>query len=286
MNSTGIHIKNKAEHQAGEWVETFARVGIVAKGVVYLLVGALAAMAVFTAGGGNNGKQGALQTIIEQPFGKILLGIVVLGLLGYVTWRMIQAFKDPDGYGTDTKGIFKRIGFFFSGLIYLFFAFSGARMIFSGLGSSNSGGSGGGGRQMLVAKVLEQPFGQWLIGIAAVILIAKGIEQLYKAYTAKFKRKVNEAKMSHKERVTFMRTGRIGLTARGIVWGILGYFLIQAALQSDASEAKGTEGALDFLSFTGGPYLMAAVALGLAIYGIFMFVMAKYRHMENVGNSH
>lgn len=284
MNHTGSHIKNRAGHEAGEWVEPFARIGIAAKGVVYLLVGGLAAMAVFGVGGGsNNGKQGALQSIIEQSYGKVLMGIVVLGLLGYVTWRMIQAFSDPDGYGTDGKGILKRIGFFFSGLIYLFFAFSGVRLMFPGLGSSGSGGSG---RQMLVAKVLEQPFGQWLIGIAAGILILKGIQQLYKAYSAKFQEKVKEREMSHKEHVTFMRTGRIGLTARGIVWGILGYFLIQAAIQSDASEAKGTEGALDFLSFTGGPYLMAAVALGLAAYGIFMFVMAKYRHMENVGNSH
>lgn len=285
MNNTGSHIKNRAEHEVGEWVEPFARFGIAAKGLVYLLVGVLAAMAVFSSGGSNNGKNGALQTIAEQPFGKILLGIVVLGLLGYVAWRMIQAFKDPDGYGTDKKGILKRTGFFFSGLIYLFFAFSGLRLMFPGLGGSGNGGSGG-GRQMMVAKVLEQPFGQWLIGIAAAILIFKGIQQLYKAYSAKFKRKVNEAEMSHKEHVTFMRTGRVGLTARGIVWGILGYFLIQAALQSDPSEAKGTEGALDFLSFTGGPWLMGAVALGLAAYGIFMFVMAKYRHMENVGNSH
>ena len=79
-----------------------------------------------------------------------------------------------------------------------------------------------------------------------------------------------------------MRTGRLGYTARGIVLGIIGYFLLQAALQSDASEAQGTEGALNFLSTTGGPYLMAAVAIGLACYGIFMFVKSKYRYMPNV----
>ena len=283
MSTTGSHVKHQAEKHAGEWVETYARIGIAAKGVVYILVGVLAAMTVFTSGGGNGGKDGALRTILEQPFGKILLGIVVIGLLGYVVWRMIQAFSDPDGYGTDAKGITKRIGFFISGLIYLFFAISGVRMLFPGIGSGGSSG-GNGGRQMLVAKLLEQPFGQWLVGIAAAILIGKGIQQFYKAYTTRFKWKVKEGEMSKKEHKTFVRTGRIGLVARGIVWGILGYFLIQAALQSDASEAQGTSGAFDFLSMTGGPYLMAAVALGLAVYGVFMFVMAKYRHMENVGH--
>lgn len=280
--------KQSTEHKAGEWVNTYARIGIAAKGVVYVLVGVLAALTVVGSGsnGSNGGKQGALQAVLEQPYGKFLLGAVIIGLLGYVVWRMIMAFADPDGNGTDTKGITKRSGFFISGLIYLFFAFSGVRLLFPGLGGGGSGGSGGdsgGGRQLLVAKVLEQPFGQWLVAIGAALVIGKGIFQLYKAYTGKFKSSIKEDGMSRKERTTFMRTGRIGYMARGIVMGILGYFLIQAALQSDASEAQGTEGAFDFLSFTGGPYLMAAVALGLACYGLFMFVKAKYRYMPNIG---
>lgn len=288
MNSSSSSMKHSAEKQAGEWVETYARIGIAAKGVVYILIGVLAAMAALGTGGSNGGKNGALQTIIEQPFGKILLGIVVVGLLGYVVWRMIQAFLDPDGYGSDAEGITKRSGFFISGLVYLFFAFTGFRMLFPSIGSSgsSSGGSGSGGRQLLVAKVLEQPFGQWLVGIAAVIIIGKGIFQIYKAVKEKYKNKIKEQEMSQKERTTFFRAGRIGYIARGIVLGILGYFLIQAALQSDASEAKGTEGAFDFLSTSGGPYLMAAVAIGLACYGVFMFVLARYRYMPNVGNQH
>lgn len=280
--------KQSTEHKAGEWVNTYARIGIAAKGIVYVLVGILAALTVFGSGssGSNGGKQGALQAVLEQPFGKILLGTVILGLLGYVVWRMIQVFADPDGNGTDTKGITKRTGFFISGLIYLFFAFSGVRLLFSGMGSGSSGGGddGGSGRQLLVAKVLEQPFGQWLVAIGAALVIGKGIFQLYKAISGKFKSAIKEDEMSHKEKATFMRAGRIGYMARGVVMGILGYFLIQAALQSDASEAQGTQGALDFLSFTGGPYLMAAVALGLACYGVFMFVKAKYRYMPNIGD--
>jgi hypothetical protein len=288
MKNTGSISKKETEHKAGEWVGTYARIGIAAKGVVYVLVGVLAAMTVFSSGssGSNGGKQGALQAVLEQPYGKFLLAVVIIGLLGYVVWRMIQAFSDPDGNGSDTKGITKRTGFFISGLIYLFFAFSGVRLLFPGIsgGSSGSSGGSGGGRQLLVAKVLEQPFGQWLVGIGAALVIGKGIFQMYKAISGKFKSSIKENKMSQKERSTFMRAGRIGYLARGIVLGILGYFLVRAALQSDASEAEGTQGALDFLSFTGGPYLMAAVAIGLACYGVFMFVKAKYRYMPNIAH--
>ncbi len=286
MKNTGSISKSKAEHKAGKWVGTYARIGIAAKGVVYVLVGVLAAMTVFNFGasGSNGGKKGALQTILEQPFGQFLLGAVILGLLGYVAWRMIQAFVDPNGNGSDTKGIIKRTGYFISGLVYLFFAFSGARLLFAGLGGGGSNSSSGGGRQLLVAKVLEQPFGQWLVGIGAVLVIGGGVFQLYKAISGKFKKAIKEQEMSQKERATFMRAGRIGYIARGIVLSILGYFLIQAALQSDASEAQGTEGAFNFLSTTGGPYLMAAVALGLACYGVFMFVKSKYQYMPNVAH--
>lgn len=279
MSKTGIYVQQQAKKNAADWIENYARIGIAAKGVVYVLIGVLAAMAVFTTSGGNNGKDGAFRTLLDQPFGQILLGLVIIGLLGYVGWRMIQAFMDPERNGNDTEGITKRTGFFISGLVYLFIAFSALRLLLPSLGS---GGSSGGGRQLLVAKVLQQPFGQWLVGIAAVIIIGKGIFQLYKAFTGKFKNKIKKHEMSKEEKATFMRAGRLGYTARGIVLGIIGYFLLRAAMQSDASEAQGTEGALNFLSTTGGPYLMAAVAIGLACYGVFMFVKSKYRNIPDV----
>ena len=279
MSKTGIYVQQQAKKNAANWIENYARIGIAAKGVVYILIGVLAAMAVFSTSGGNNGKNGAFRTLLEQPFGQVLLGLVIIGLLGYVGWRMIQAFMDPERNGGDTEGITKRTGFFISGLVYLFIAFSGLRLL---LPSLSNGSSSSGGRQLLVAKMLQQPYGQWFIGIAAAIIIGKGIYQLYKAYTGKFKNKIKKHEMSKEEKSTFMRAGRLGYTARGIVLGIIGYFLLQAALQSDASEAQGTEGALNFLGTTGGPYLMAAVAIGLACYGVFMFVKAKYRYMPRV----
>lgn len=273
---------HSARAHAPQWIDTYARIGIAAKGAVYVLIGILAAMAAFGEGGNvDGGQSGAFQWILQQPFGQILLGLVILGLLGYVIWRMIMAFKDPDGYGTDSKAIFKRLGFFFSGLTYLFFAFSAARLLLPNLGSG-TGSGGGGGREMLIAKVLDQPFGQILIGIFAAIVIGKGIYQFYKGVTGNFKEHVNEQSMSHNQHEVYARAGRIGYIARGIVFAILGYFLVKVALQSDASEAGGTGEALSFLSGTAGPYVLAAVALGLAAYGIFMFIKSKYRYIPTV----
>lgn len=274
---------NSARGKAPKWIDNFARIGIIAKGVVYVLVGVLAAMSVFGKWGEVGDQGNAFKWVLGQPFGQILLGLVVIGLLCYVGWRMLMAFKDPDGLGTDAKAMVKRVGYFFSGLTYLFFAFSAIRMLLPELTGGSSNGNGGEeGRQMLLSKALDQPFGQVLVGILAAIIIAKGVYELYRAYKSKFESGVNERYMTHREHEIYKRTGRLGYAARGIVFGIVGYFLVRVALESDANNAGGTGEALNFLEQSGGPYLMAAVALGFACYGVFMFVRSKYRYIPPV----
>lgn len=283
MNQHMNTAAQEARDKAPEWMEKFARFGIAAKGAVYVIIGVLAVLAAFGEGGSTGGQQNAFQWIIRQPFGQILLGLVIIGLLGYVFWRLIMVFKDPDGYGTDTEGMVKRTGFFFSALIYLFLAFSAARMLFPELGLGSSGGGGSeGGRQLLISKALQQPFGQVLVGILAAVIVIKGLHQLYRGIKGEFKGQVNESGMSKEEHSVYTRAGRIGYVARGIVFAILGFFLFQAALQSDASEAGGTGQVFGFLSGNWGPYVMAAVALGLAAYGVFMLVKSKYRYVPRV----
>lgn len=281
MNNHVRSAAHSAQNKAPEWIEKYARFGIAAKGAVYIVIGVLATMAAFGNGGSTGGQKNAFHWIAQQPFGQILLGLVIIGLLGYVVWRMIMTFKDPDGYGSDAKGMAKRTGFFISALVYLFLAFSAARMLLPEL--LGSGGSGGeGGRELLIAKALQQPFGQVLVGIFAAIVIGKGLFQLYRGIKGDFKGHVNERSMSREEHSVYTKTGRVGYIARGIVFALLGFFLLQAALQSDASEAGGTGQALNFLSNNWGPYVLAAVALGLAAYGVFMFVKSKYRYIPRV----
>lgn len=274
---------HQAKHKVGDWVETYARVGIAAKGAVYILVGVLAALAVFGEGGQTGGKKDAFQFLLQQSYGQILLGIVILGLIGYVSWRFIQAIMNPEN-----KKTYQRVGYAASGLVYAFLAFSGLRMLIPSLsGGSGSGGSGGGqGRELLVAKALQQPFGQVIVGIFAAIIIGKGVYQIYRAISGKFKGTIKEGEMSTEERHVFMRAGRVGYAARGVVFGIIGYFLVRAALQSDPSEAGGTDQVFSFLSSNGGPYILAVIAIGLACYGVFMFVKSRYRYIPNVAHQH
>ncbi|MFD2515618.1 DUF1206 domain-containing protein [Pontibacter locisalis] len=260
-----------------KWVENFAKVGLTAKGVVYCLVGILAFMAAFELGGGSSqsaGKKGVFQFILEQPFGKWLLGAVALGLACYAIWRFIQGFRDTENEGHDAKGIGKRIRYIFSGLVYGALAYLAANM------ALGNGGSGGGGesRETLASQLLQQPFGQWLAGIVAVAIIATGLYQIYYGLSDKYKKKVQQVGLKHDIEEKMIRMGKIGYVARGIVWIVIGYMFLQAALQSNPQQAGGSSSAFRFLENSSyGSYLLGAVAIGLVFYGIFMFMRAKYQ---------
>jgi hypothetical protein len=279
MNHHVRNAINSTRDKAPKWLDRFARFGIIAKGVVYVLVGVLAAMSVFGQWGAVGDQGNAFEWVLDQPFGQILLGLVIIGLLCYVGWRMFMAFKDPDGEGSDAKAMIKRVGYFFSGLTYLFFAFLATRLLLPELTGGSSGNGGEEGRQLLLAKALDQPFGQLLIGLLAAIILAKGVYELYRAFKSKFETGVNERFMTQREHEIYKKTGRMGYAARGVIFGVVGYFLVKVALDADADAAGGTGEALNFLEQSGGPYLMALVALGFACYGVFMFVRSKYRYI-------
>src|SRR5215217_4204561 len=136
--NTRDHTEEAARHTS-LWVERIARFGYSAKGVVYVVMGVLAVLAAVNAGGGSTTDQnGAFQAIEEAPFGQVLLGVVAIGLTGYVLWRSIQAVADPDGEGLDPKGVAKRIGYAGSALIHAFFAFTAANL------AAGAGGDWGG----------------------------------------------------------------------------------------------------------------------------------------------
>jgi hypothetical protein len=257
--------------EAKSWIEPLGRFGYAAKGAVYALIGVLAAQAAFGRGGETTDSQGALQRIVQAPFGKILLGIVAIGLVGYAIWRLVQAFEDTENKGSDAKGYITRAAYAGVGLAYLGLAFSAVRMI------TGSGGQSGGGQQGLTARLLAQPFGQLLVGLIGAVVIGVGAYQLYKAYSAKFREELKLQEMSQTEEQWATRSGRLGFAARGIVFIITGVFVITAALQTDASQARGMSGALDTLSQQ--QWLLGLVALGLIAYGLFCFVEARYRRM-------
>ena len=254
-----------------------ARVGYVAYGIVYVLVGALAVQAAFGGSGKTTSQEGALRQVLLAPLGRILLAMIVIGLLSYATWRLFQGIVDPENEGKGAKGIVKRVDHVLNGLFHAALAFSAGRLA---LGT----GGGGGSPDDWTARLLAQPFGRWLAAIAGAVIVGAGLYQFYKAYKADFN-ELESGEMSARERTWATRSGRLGYAARGVVFDVIGVFLIRAALQTDPDEARGLGGALETLARQPfGPYILGAVALGLVAYGAFMFVMARYRRIEPRGS--
>ncbi len=213
--------------------EKLARLGYASKGIVYFVVGWLAAQAAFGVGGQTTDTSGALQAIVTQPFGKFLLSLVAIGIVGYVLWRFVQAILDPErssqsaSQPNGAKRIVKRIGYFISAIAYSGLAITAVKLILG------NGGTGGQASQDWTKFILAQPFGQWLVGLAGLIVLGVGLSHFYQAYTAKFQRHFKLDQMSSTERSWAKRLGRFGIASRGVVFSIIGLFLVLAALYLD-----------------------------------------------------
>lgn len=263
----------QATREARGWIEPLGRLGYAAKGIVYAIVGILAARAAIGAGGETTDTQGALRQIVEAPFGRVLLGLTAVGLVGYAIWRLVQAFLDTEKKGSDAGGTITRAAYAGVGLAYLGLALTAVQLI---RGTASDGDA----QQSWTARLLAQPFGQWLVGLIGAIVIGVGLYQLYKGFTAKFRDELKLNEMSPTEDTWATRAGRLGFSARGVVFGIIGALLITAARQDDASQARGFGGALETLAARpSGALLLGVVALGLIAYGLFCLVEARYRRM-------
>jgi len=267
-----------ARHEVAKWVPKLFRAGYAAKGVVYAIIGFLAAKLAFGSGGETTDSKGALREIAEASWGTWALGLVGVGLIGYSLWKFVQSIKDPEGKGSDAEGLIKRAGFFGSGLIHGSLAFTALSMAFGGGGG---GGGGGSKTESMTARVLSYEWGVWLVGLAGVVTIIVGLYQFYQAYEASFTKRWHTEEMSPAQLTWGKRAGRLGLAARGVVFSMMGWFFITAARQHDASEASGLEGVLNELATSSeGPWLLGIVAIGLMAYAVFCFVKARYRHFR------
>ncbi len=256
------------------WYRRTAKIGLSAKGVVYCLSGLIALMAALNFGDNSAtdaGKGGVFSFIEDQPFGKWLLVVVALGLACYTLWRWVQAFKDTEHKGDDKKGMAKRFSYFFSGLVYAGLAVYCIRFLL-GTASKNSNEEQG-----WVAELLGKPYGQWLVGIVAAIMIGIGIYQLFRAVSGKYKKYVRGA--LHRDAAPWVtKVGIAGYIARGIVWLIIGWLFIKAALHADAKEAGGSDAAFQWLQEASyGSLLLGIIGIGLICYGVFMFLRARYQ---------
>lgn len=258
---------NEAIEKNKDFIRKFARAGFFTKGFVYFLIGTLTTISAFRLGGENADREKVFQTIYQQPFGRILLGLTALGLLAYTAWRLYEAIKNPAD-----KKTFSRLGYAASGLLYGSFAVSAAKFALT-TSSSGSGSS----TQSTIAEALQQPFGKIIVGIVALGTLGKAGYQLYRAFTGKLGDALHLDK--GKEKIV-RRAGVMGYAARGVMLGIIGYFLIRAALYENSGEATGTEGAFAFLENGVGPWLLGVVAFGLLCYGVFMMMKGMYSRFK------
>ncbi len=274
--SENNQIKEKAKEKIREarpWVIWMGRVGFAAMGVVHLLVGILAIMSVVSIASAS-GTEGALRQIVRLPFGQILLIIVAVGLVNYALWRFIQASMDTDAKGSDFKGFATRIGFAVIGVVYLGLSFSAVK-IFLGAQDKNDVWA-----ESWTAWLLAQPFGQWLVGLAAAIAAIVGILHFYIAYATKFRENWKLEEMSESQENWGTWFGIVGFIARGVVFCIIGFFLAYAAWQSNAGRVRDFGSALDALEQQPyGVWLLGIVAVGLFSYGFFIFSQVRFRRI-------
>lgn len=254
-------------------IERLARLGFASIGLVYTIIGFLAAASGLGKGGETTSQEGAIRYILEKPFGKPLLAVMILGLAGYALWLFASGFTDSDRRGDKPKGLAIRAGAIFRGLVYTSFIIAIARML---TGGSSGGGGGDREAQLWTGRLMEQPFGRWLVAAAGLGVVGYGAYQLYRAWESKLSKRLHLGSMKRETERRVVLVSRIGIGARGVVFVAVGGSLLIAALRHNPDAAHSTSGALDVLP---GPAL-AAVGVGLMAYGVYAFVNARYRSIS------
>ncbi len=252
-------------------VKIGARVGILAYGITHILIGALALQIAFGQGGEQADQNGAFQTIAQQPFGQVLLWVLAVGFVFAALWKVEEAVWGFSYVSDKKKALRKK-------------ATSGGKaVVFAVLaviaGRTAMGSGGGGGQQQATAGVFGLPGGQFLVGLAGVIIIALGVYKIVRGWQQKFTEDM-DLPADRKARQLAVRSGQAGYIGRGIATGIVGILVVLAAINYNPQEQVGLDAALKALAAQPfGPYLLILVALGFIAFGVFSFFDARYHRV-------
>jgi hypothetical protein len=265
--------ESKAEGGRG-WYAVVARVGLVAKGISFAIVGVLALKLALGSGGSATSRQGALQQLAGTTFGEALLIALAFGFASYALWRFLQAFAEkPSREDSAAKAWAKRAGYVGRGLIYASLTYSTGKIL---LGAGQQQSQNGKAHQT-TATVLSWPGGTWIVGIAGAVILGVALWNLYRGIARKF-----EDKWTRGYSEWGSRAGVAGHVARFVVFGLMGWFVIRAAVDYDPKKAIGLDGALQKLAHAGyGSWLLGLTAAGLVAYAVFCFVDARYRDVTS-----
>jgi hypothetical protein len=248
-----------------EWLERLGRAGLAAQGVSYGLVGVLALKLALGAGGKATSRQGAFSSLAHDPFGKAVLIALAIGFAGYAIWRFANALLDRKGGGDDPPGLAKRAGELAKGLLYAGLTWSVIKVLATAHAS-------GGNQQKEAAGVLGWPGGQWIVLAAGIGVLGAAGWNVYRGVTRRFEEQLERTPDWVKP------LGVIGLCARGVVFAVVGWFVIKAALEFDPKKAVGIGGALAKLAQApSGGIVLGITAVGLLVFGAFCLAQARYR---------
>ena len=252
-----------------------ARIGFAARGLVYMLVGWFA-LDVARHGGEMTDNQGALGTLANAPLGHVLMAVCALGFAGYAVWRLTEAITDPEGRSRTMKGRFERAGYAVSGIAHVLLAVAAGRLALR-RSEAQGGSPGDRNAESWSAWLLDQPGGPMLLVLVGVGFFAVAAAQGIKAYKARFEDLGGDVPAPRYVRWA----GRCGYAARALIFAIIGWFLISAATHRDADRAGGLGEALRHLrDQPEGSAILAITACGLALFGVFSLIEARYRRIR------
>jgi hypothetical protein len=262
-------VKRAAANPALELLE---RLGYAVRGALYAVMGLLALRIVLSvAGGQTTDLTGSLVFLIGNPLGKLVLIVAAVGLAAYSLWGFTRAIYDPLHRGSNASGYMARLGFVTSALSYA------AIVVFAVQILAGSGASAADGTQKTVASVLTHPAGGPLTILLGLVVIGVALGQFLEAFRATFARDLKGAEMSARTRDTVVTLGRFGMFARGVIFLVVGWFVVQAGIHHDPTQAQGFGGAFVFLlAQPFGRIVMGIVALGFVALGLHSFACARW----------
>ena len=252
-------VKQEAKDVArGPFGEGLARWGLVSKGALYVLVGVIAADVAIAGGQRLRDRGAAVATVTDTWYGKSLVFLLAVGLAGYAAWRFAQGVLGRPLEGGKKEGPLKRVGYFARSAWYLFLLW----VVIAALAGADEE-SGSREEDRATARVMDWPLGRWIVGAAGLAILGVGLFNYWRAITLSFKKKLKLRKMSEIEEKVFTIMGVVGHIARGIVFGLIGFFLVRAAWLYDPDEAVGLDGALaEILRQDYGDTMLGIVSAG------------------------
>lgn len=275
QNVTGSAMGSARQAGDSDALEHLARIGLLAYGVVHLLVAWLALQLAWGGGGESADQSGALSTVAESPVGKPLLWVIAVGMIALAVWQAAEIFRWRGGWSasgkTRTKALRKSANALIKAVIYVALAVLAIKF------ATGSGSSSSQSQQQTTAGVFGWPAGQWLVGAAGLVLVGAGAWHVRKGMNKHFLKQIDTSDASPAALRLVTRLGQVGFPGKGIALAGVGVLLVWAAVTFDPSKARGLDGALRaILDLPFGRILLTLVALGVAAFGAFCLVRARY----------